>query len=49
MLSFEELVLCGNPLQRLSSGLEPDPELTREFGPIANLNQGGARFHIVIN
>jgi len=36
MLTFEERVLCGNPLQRFGSGLEPDPESTREFGPVAN-------------
>jgi len=36
MLTFEERVLCGNPLQRFGSGLEPDPEPTREFGPVAN-------------
>jgi len=36
MLTFEERVLCGNPLQRFGSGLEPDPEPTREFGPGAN-------------
>jgi len=36
MLTFEEWVLCGNPLQWFGSGLEPDPELTREFGPIAH-------------
>jgi len=29
-------VLCGNPLQRFGSGLEPDPEPIREFGPVAN-------------
>jgi len=36
MLTFQERVLCGNPLQRFGSGLEPDPEPTREFGPVAN-------------
>jgi len=36
MLTFEERVLCGNPLQQFGSGLEPDPEPTREFGPVAN-------------
>jgi hypothetical protein len=36
MLTFEETVLCGNPLQRFGSGLELDPEPTREFGPVAN-------------
>jgi hypothetical protein len=36
MLTFEERVLCGNPLQRFGSRLEPDPEPTREFGPVAN-------------
>jgi len=40
MFTFEELVLCGNPLQRFGSGLEPDPEPTREFGPVANTSQG---------
>jgi len=29
-------VLCGNPLQRFGSGLEPDQEPNREFGPVAN-------------
>ena len=29
-------VVCGNPLQRFGSGLEPDPEPIREFGPVAN-------------
>jgi len=38
MLTFEERVLCGNPLQRFRSGLEPDPEPTWEFGPVANTN-----------
>ena len=38
MLTFQERVLCGNPLQRFGSGLEPDPEPTREFGPVANTN-----------
>ena len=36
MLTFEERVLGGNPLQWSGSGLEPDPELTQEFGPVAN-------------
>jgi len=36
MLTFEQRVLCGNLLQRFGSGLEPDPEPTREFGPVAN-------------
>jgi len=36
MLTFEEQVLYGDPLQWFGSGLEPDPEPTREFGPIAN-------------
>jgi len=39
MLTFEERVLCGNLLQRNGSGLEPDREPTREFGPVANTNQ----------
>jgi len=48
MLTFEERVLCANPLQRLGSGLEPDPEPTREFGPVANttVNGGGREFGI---
>jgi len=29
-------VLCGNPLQRFGSGLEPDPEPNQEFGPLGN-------------
>jgi len=41
MLTFEERVLCGNPLQRFGSGLEPDPEPTREFGPVANTTPSG--------
>jgi hypothetical protein len=36
MLTFEEWVLCGNPLQRFGSELEPDPEPTQEFGPVGN-------------
>jgi hypothetical protein len=36
MLTFEERVLCGNSLQRFNSGLEPDPEPTREFGLFGN-------------
>jgi len=36
MFTFEKRVLCGNPLQRFSSGLEPDPEPNREFEPVAN-------------
>jgi hypothetical protein len=40
MLTFEERILCGNTLQRLGSGLEPDTEPTREFGPVANTNEG---------
>jgi len=36
MLTFEERVLCGNPLQWFGSALEPDPEPTQEFGPVAN-------------
>jgi len=35
MLTFEERVLCGKPLQRFGSVLEPDPEPTQEFGPVA--------------
>jgi hypothetical protein len=29
-------VFGDNPLQRSGSGLEPDPELNRKFGPVAN-------------
>jgi len=29
-------VFGGNLLQRSGSGLEPDPESNREFGPVAN-------------
>jgi hypothetical protein len=36
MLTFEERVLSGNPLQRFGFGLELDPEPTWEFGPVAN-------------
>ena len=36
MLTFEEQVSCGNPLQQFRSGLAPGPELTRQFGPVAN-------------
>ena len=39
MLTFEERVLYRNRLQRFGSGLEPDPEPTREFGPVANTNK----------
>ena len=42
MLTFEQRVLCGNLLQRFGSRLEPDPEPTREFGPVANTSRGGA-------
>jgi hypothetical protein len=38
-LPVEERVFCGNSLQRLGSGLEPDPELTLESGSIANTTQ----------
>ena len=41
MLTFEERVLCGNPLQRFGSRLEPDPEPTLEFGPVANTSHRG--------
>jgi hypothetical protein len=36
MLTFEEQVVSGNPLQWSGSGLEPDPEPNRDFGPVAN-------------
>jgi len=36
MLTFEDRVLCGNPLQQFGSGLVPDPEPTWEFRPVAN-------------
>ena len=36
MLTVEGRVLCGNSLQRFGSGLEPDPEPKRDFGPIAH-------------
>jgi len=42
MLTFEERVLCGNPLQRASCWLEPDPEPNREFGPVADTTYPGA-------
>ena len=32
-------VLCGNPFQRFGSGLEPDPEPNRDFGPVANITE----------
>jgi len=35
MLTCKERVLCRNPLQRFGSVLEPDPEPTREFEPVA--------------
>ena len=47
MLSFEERFLCGNPLQQFSSGLEPDPEPTREFGPVANTNLKEQQDHVL--
>jgi len=28
--------VCGNSLQQFGSGLEPDPEPTMEYGPVAN-------------
>jgi len=31
-------VFGGHPLERSGSGLEPDPEPDREFGPVANTN-----------
>ena len=37
-------VLCGNPLQRFGSGLDPDPEPNRDFGPVANSTKIGAIF-----
>ena len=39
MLTFEERVLCGNPLQRSGSGSEPDPEPNRAFRPVANTTE----------
>jgi len=36
MLTFEERLLCGNPLQEIGSGFEQDSEPTRVFGPVAN-------------
>jgi len=42
MLTFEERVLCGNPLQRSGSGSDPDPEPNRDFGPVANTSCGMA-------
>jgi hypothetical protein len=45
MLPFEKRVLCGNLLQRFSSGLEPDPELTQGFGPVANNTYAEYRLH----
>ena len=41
-VDFEERVLCGNPLQLFSSGLESDPEPTQKSGPIANTSVSGA-------
>jgi len=38
MLTFEGRALWGNPLQRSGSGLEPDLDPNRAFGPIANFN-----------
>jgi len=55
MLTCEEQVMWGNLLQWFGSGLEPDPEPTREFGPIANntidwigslMNKYAAAWHI---
>jgi len=40
MLTFGERVLCGNPLHQFGSRLEPHPDLTREFGLVANTNTG---------
>ena len=39
-------VFGGNPLQRSGSGLEPDPEPNREFGPVANTSNAGRCFGI---
>jgi hypothetical protein len=36
MLTFEERVLCGNPLQQSGSGSEPDLDPNRAFGPVVN-------------
>jgi len=47
MSTFEKQGLCGNPSQRFGSVLEPDPEPTREFGPIANTRQN-ADIHALI-
>jgi len=46
MFTFEVGVLCGNPLQQFGSGLEPDPEPTRESGPVANTTND-ARWKII--
>jgi len=40
MLTFEERVLCGNLLEWFGSGLEPDPEVSWEFVPVANIING---------
>jgi hypothetical protein len=39
MLTFEERVWCGNQLQQSGSGLELDPQLNQEIGPVANTSQ----------
>jgi hypothetical protein len=36
MLTVEQRVWCGNPVQQFGAGMEPQPEPTPEFGPIAN-------------
>jgi len=44
-------VLCGNPLQRFGSGLEPDPEPNRESGPVANTRSStsGSLRHCILD
>jgi len=44
MLTFEEWVWCGNALQRFGTGLEPEPEPTRESGPVANTSSRGTQY-----
>jgi hypothetical protein len=49
MLTFEEWVLGGNPLQQSGSGLELDPELNWEFGPVANTSNSRCRRLVLYN
>ena len=44
MLTIEEWVLCGNPLQWSGCGSDPDLEPNREFGPVADTTVAGMSY-----